>query len=233
MREVRIVVACLVILIAVSLAERSRASEEQAQQVQQGQQAQQGQRGAPPPAGAPAPAGQRGGGRGRAQVMSLTTTGWTDGGVIPIKYSQAGAEVSPPLAWKDAPENTASFVLIAHDLDAAGSNGVDDLLQWMVWNIPGTATSLPEGVSQGPQLPDGMRQISVSGPYYRGPGAPATGPVHHYLFELFALDTTIDVAPASASVAETRAAVLAAMAGHVRGKGVLTGLFKWPAAPAR
>jgi len=160
--------------------------------------------------------------------MTLTTTGWTDGAQIPAKYAQPGQEVSPPLAWSGAPDTTASFVLVAHDVDAATSNGLDDVLHWLVWNIPGSARSLPEAVPQGSQLPDGMRQISVSGPYYRGPAAPASGPVHHYVFELFALDTLLDVPAVGAPPAATRAAVVAAMAGHVRGKAVVVGLFRRP-----
>jgi Raf kinase inhibitor-like YbhB/YbcL family protein len=175
------------------------------------------------------PPGQpgRGGGRGRAvRVMTLTSTGLTDGGQIPVKYAQPGAEVSPPLAWTGTPDSTASFALIVHDADAAIGNGMDDVLHWLVWNIPRTAGGLPEGVPQGAQQPDGSRQVSVSGPYYRGPAAPSSGPAHHYVFELFALDTTIDVPPVGASPPLTRAAVVAAMAGHVRGKGVLVGLFR-------
>ena len=102
----------------------------------------------------------------------------------------------------------------------------DDLLHWLVWRIPGTARELAEGIPQGSQLPDGTRQISGTGPYYRGPAAPATGPAHHYVFELYALDATIDVPAVGASPAETRAAVVAAMATHVRGKAVAVGLFK-------
>ena len=79
-------------------------------------------------------------------------------------------------------------MLIAHDVDAAVGQGTDDMLHWMVWNIPGAARSLAEGMPQGNQLPDGSRQISASGPYYRGPGAPASGPAHHYVFEIYALD---------------------------------------------
>ena len=95
------------------------------------------------------------------------------------------------------------------------------------WSPPqATARSLPAAVPQGPDLPDGSRQISASGPYYRGPAAPATGPTHHYVFELFALDTMLDVPAVGATPAATRAAVVAAMAGHVRGKGVLLGLYK-------
>lgn len=192
------------------------------------------QRRATPPASAnpapPAPGqpGQRGGGRGRGgvQVMTLVSVAWPDGGPIPATYTQAGEEISPALSWSHVPEGAASFVLLVHDLDAAAGNGTDDILHWMLWNIPAAATSLPEGVPRGAQLPDGTRQISATGPNYRGPGAPASGPAHHYVFELFALDTMLDVPAVGASPPLTRAAVLAAMAGHVRGKAAYVGLFK-------
>jgi hypothetical protein len=190
------------------------------------------QRGANPPAqpgppGPPAQAGPRGGGRGRGgvQVMTLTSA-WPDGGRIPAKYTQADTDVSPELGWSNVPEGAASFVLIVHDVDAAIGSGTDDILHWMVWNIPATVTSLREGVPGRAQLPDGTRQISATGPYYRGPGAPASGPAHHYLFELFALDSMLDVPAVGASPPGTRATVVAAMAGHIRGKGVYVGLFK-------
>ena len=184
-----------------------------------------GQRGATPPPGPQAPPG-RGGGRGAIPVMTLTSQAWADGGQIPAKYSQVGGEFSPPLSWSSVPEGTASFVLIVHDVDAAIGNGTDDLLQWMLWNLPATTMSLAEHVPAGAQLPDGTRQISATGPFYRGPGALAAGPAHHYVFELFALDTMIDVPAIGASPAQTRANVVAAMAGHVRGKAAFMGLFK-------
>jgi Raf kinase inhibitor-like YbhB/YbcL family protein len=179
----------------------------------------QGQRGSTPQPGG----GQRGG-RGGVAVMTLTTTGWTDGGTVALKYTQAGDEVSPPLTWAGAPDPIASFVLVVRDIDAMRGN--DDTLHWLVWNIPGKATNLPEHVPHGPELPDGTRQISATGPYYRGPAAHASGPPHHYVFELYALDSMVDVQPVGASPAETRAAVIAAMAGHIRGKASLVGLYK-------
>jgi Raf kinase inhibitor-like YbhB/YbcL family protein len=190
------------------------------------------QRGAPspstPPGGQPPPPGQRGGGRGRGavQVMTLTSSAWPDGGPIPAKYTQAGDESSPPLVWSNAPEGVVGYALLMHDVDAAIGNGTDDLLHWMLWNIPPTVTSLHERVPGIAQLPDGTRQISATGPYYRGPGALASGPPHHYVFELFALDTAIDVPAIGQSPPQTRAAVVAAMAGHIRGKGGYVGLFK-------
>lgn len=170
--------------------------------------------------------GGRGRGRGAVRIMTLASSGFADGRDIPVKYTQAGEELSPPLSWTGAPDSAASFVLIAHDVNAVTGNGLDDLLHWMVWNIPGSATSLDEAVPQGAQLADGSRQISATGPYYRGPAAPASGPAHHYVFELYALDTMLDVPAVGASPQATRAAVVAAMAGHVRGKAVLVGLFK-------
>lgn len=163
--------------------------------------------------------GQR---RGGVRAMTLTSPAFEHGGAIPLKHSQAGDEIPPALTWTGAPDSTKSFVLIVHDIEAVTGNGMDDVLHWMVWNIPGSATSLPEGGV----LPDSARQISATGPFYRGPGAAAAGPAHHYVFELYALDTTIDVPAVGQSPAQTRAAVMAAMAGHVRGKGVLVGTFK-------
>jgi Raf kinase inhibitor-like YbhB/YbcL family protein len=184
------------------------------------------QRGTPPP-GSPAPGG-RGGGRGGVPVMTLTSAAWPDGGRIPLKHTQAGDQVSPPLAWSNVPDGVASFVLIAHDVDAAIGNGTDDTLHWMLWNIPAASRGLSEGLPARPELPDGTRQLSASGPYYRGPGAAAAGPAHHYLFELFALDSPLGVPAVGASPPQTRAAVVAAMAGHVRGKAAFVGLFKRP-----
>ena len=183
----------------------------------------------PPPSPPPAQAQARGNARATMRVMTLTTSAFADGGVIPTKHAQAGRDVSPALSWTGAPDSTRAFVLIVHDADAAIGDGTDDMLHWMVWNIPGTATSLSEAMPQGAQSANGMRQISGTGPYYRGPAAPASGPAHHYMFELYALDAMINVPAVGMAVPATRAAVMAAMATHIRGKGVLVGLYRRPA----
>ena len=108
--------------------------------------------------------------------MTLSTTAFPDGAQIPAKYTQAGEQVSPALTWTNTPTGTISFVLHMHDIDVARNKTLDDQAHWVVWNIPGTATGLPEGVPKGETLADGSHQISASGPVYRGPGAPATGP---------------------------------------------------------
>jgi Raf kinase inhibitor-like YbhB/YbcL family protein len=171
--------------------------------------------------------GQRGAAAPPAPAMTLTTTAFADGAQIPVKYTQAGEQVSPALTWTNAPPNTASFVLHMHDPEVARNKTTEDQVHWLVWNIPASATGLPEGVPIGPELKDGSRQISATGPQYRGPGAPASGPMHHYTFEIYALDIKLDMPP-SGDAFETRTAVMKAMQGHVIGKAVYMGLFHRP-----
>lgn len=161
----------------------------------------------------------------RPDVMTLTTSAWQDGGMIPAKHSQPGRDVSPPLTWDNVPAGTESFVLIVRDLDSVTETGADRFLHWMVWNIPGAARALAEN-QPNDDLPDGMRQISSSGPWYRGPAAPAAGPAHHYVFELYALSTPIDIPAVGQTPRATLAAVQDAMAGKILGKGVLVGLYR-------
>lgn len=163
------------------------------------------------------------------RTMTLTSTSFEDGGLIPDAHAQRGRDRSPALTWTGAPDSVRSYVLIVRDLDAITADSPDGLLHWLVWNIPGSATSLAAGIPSGAQRPDGSRQVSVSGPYYRGPAAPAGGPAHHYAFELYALDAMVNVPAEQLSPAATRDAVLAAMRGRVRGKGVLVGRYLRPA----
>ena len=80
--------------------------------------------------------------------FTLTSPAFPDGGEIPAKYTQANpaGAVSLPLQWSNAPVGTVSFVMMFHDPDVAFQKKAEDILHYMVFNIPGTATSLPEGV---------------------------------------------------------------------------------------
>ncbi len=161
--------------------------------------------------------------------MRLTSTSFADGSVIPNKYTQVEKQVSPALTWTNAPANTQSFVMHMHDMEGSRQKTTDDQLHWLVWNIPASTTSLPEGVPAGPDLKDGSHQTSANGNgTYRGPGAPAAGPLHHYVFEIFALDTKIDVPANAADPFETRTRVMAVIQGHIIGKAVYMGLFHRP-----
>jgi Raf kinase inhibitor-like YbhB/YbcL family protein len=186
-----------------------------------------GQRGGQAPAGGGQRGAQAAGGgpRGGAPAvppMRLMNASWFDGGVIPQRFAGAmGA--SPELSWTNAPMGAMSFVLLMHDPDGAPMRGSADVLHWLVINIPATMSALPEEWAKG-TMPAGTTQIQV----YRGPGAPAIAPLHHYTLELFALDQKLDL-PANA----TRADVMKAMDMHVIGKAAYVGLYHQPAAPAQ
>ncbi len=170
--------------------------------------------------GAPAQGGGQGGGQRAAG---------DDGKPIAGKFTCAAGPnaVSPALQWMQAPRGTESFALIVHDMEPRPRKGVDDILHWMVWNMPASANQLPGGVSAASaDLPDGSHQTNgfagQGGNFgYRPPCPPQDVPVaHHYAFELFALDQKLDL-PATA----TRADLLKAMDGHIAGHATLVAPF--------
>jgi Raf kinase inhibitor-like YbhB/YbcL family protein len=113
---------------------------------------------------------------------------------------QTGANLSPALVWKGAPEGTRSFVVTVYDPDAPTGSG---WWHWVVVNIPPQVTALPEGAGSGKGgLPEGALQIRTDFgvPGYGG-AAPPPGRVHRYVFTVYALDVpkldiTADASPA-------------------------------------
>lgn len=159
--------------------------------------------------------------------LTMTSTAFTDGAMLPAAYtcSAKPAAVNPPLAWTNVPKDTASFAIILHDLEPRARKGIEDNLHWMIWNIPPTVTSLAEGsiAPDKAELSDGSRQSQPGAPApgYRGPCPPMNvALVHHYTYELFALDQKMDV-PTGA----TRNDLLKAMDGHIIGHAVLMSVF--------
>jgi phosphatidylethanolamine-binding protein (PEBP) family uncharacterized protein len=185
--------------------------------------------------------GGAGGGRGGGPSLMITSPSFPDGGEVPMKFAGArgGENKSPEFKFNwiqgmnpaERPATVQTYAIIFHDIENfARGGGLEDTLHWSIYNIPGTATGLPEGLPAG-ALPDG----STPGPgirggptgSYFGPGAGATLRHNHYIFEFYALDTKLDF-PAGAP---TRAQLQAAMEGHVVGKAAYVGRFRSPAPP--
>ncbi|HTL00682.1 MAG TPA: YbhB/YbcL family Raf kinase inhibitor-like protein [Vicinamibacterales bacterium] len=185
-------------------------------------QAQQAPAAGAPAQGAPAQGGGgRGPGRGpQGPPLTLTSPAFTDLQLLPAKYGCAGGNnISFPLAWANAPAATQSFAVVVSDIDLRQARGHVAPSHWVLWNIPPTTTSLPEGIPAVPELPDGSRQTITAG---RG-GAPGTGframcppppTVHHYAIELYALDIKLDTLATGASVTDLYAAIDGHVIGH-------------------
>lgn len=143
--------------------------------------------------------------------MEIISPVFRGGSPIPIQYTCEGQNVNPPLTIFNKPKAAQSLVLVMHDPDAP--NG--DYLHWLVWDIPpGTESiavnSVPVGAIQG--LNDNGK------PGYSGPCPPAGSGMHRYIFDFYALDTTLDL-PASSALAD----VIKAMKEHVLEHAALTG----------
>lgn len=179
---------------------------------------------------AQAPAGR--GAQPPRPAFWVTTTAWPDGGEVPLRNAGRGENKSPAFEfhWNlgtsagAAPDGLQTYAVIFHDIENSTNKTTADTLHWSAFNIPGTAKGLPEGLGAG-DLPDGTRNgpgITARGGNpgaYFGPGA-GPGPIHHYVFEFYALDTKLDL-PANT----TREDLLKAMDGHVVGKAAWFGRF--------
>lgn len=166
-------------------------------------------RGAPPPSPTPPP---------QQTTLSLTSDAFQSGGPIPERFTCDGEDVSPPLAWSGVPQDTASFALIMDDPDAPGGT----FTHWVIFNIPGGARTLPEGVPTADRLDSGALQgrndFSRTG--YGGP-CPPSGAPHRYRFTLYALDTTLALNPGA-----SKRQVQSAMQGHILGQVTLVGTYQ-------
>ncbi|PIP29793.1 YbhB/YbcL family Raf kinase inhibitor-like protein [Candidatus Jorgensenbacteria bacterium CG10_big_fil_rev_8_21_14_0_10_54_38] len=144
----------------------------------------------------------------------LKSSAFREGGAIPVKHTCDGDDVNPFLEIKNAPEGTVSFALIVDDPDAPRSAWV----HWLVWNISPKTQYFSED-----HLPDDAVQGKTSFGHakYGGPCPPRGDQPHHYVFTLYALDAMLGL-PAGAD----KAALLAAMEGHILGQTVLTGMYQ-------
>jgi Raf kinase inhibitor-like YbhB/YbcL family protein len=151
-------------------------------------------------------------------TFALSSPAFAEGGTIPTIYTCDGQDISPALAWRGTPEGTESFALVCDDPDAPGGTWV----HWVIYDIPGSADSLPEAVLSAPVLADGSRQgkNSWSRTGYGGPCPPSGA--HRYLFRLYALDTFLGLVPGETD----GEGLLDAIAGHVLGEAVLTGEYQ-------
>ena len=135
-------------------------------------------------------------------------------------YSPDGRNVSPPLTWRGLPDGTMQIAVICQD---HGAGNPPPWVHWIIYNIPGSAGGLPEGIPFDPDQPmppglEGATQGANSWglPMYRGPAPPGQS-LHHYHFVVLALDAELDLPPSL-----TRDELLEAIDGHVIGQGSMT-----------
>lgn len=147
-------------------------------------------------------------------TITLSSTAFDDGGRIPRKYTGEGEDISPPLAWTGVPGGTREIALICDDPDAPTPS---PWVHWVLYGIPGSATSLKEGSAGG--AVEGRNDFGRSG--YGGPMPPRGHGVHRYYFQVYALDRQLDL-----KAGATKEQLLAAMKGRIIAQGRLVGTYE-------
>jgi Raf kinase inhibitor-like YbhB/YbcL family protein len=168
-----------------------------------------------------------------ARYFTLTSTSIKDGDRIAVRFGAddqkracrpgsteicpcPGQNVSPQLAWTNAPEGTKSFAILMYDVDGQSGAGVS---HWVAYNIPPDVRELREGdATAGRNFTGGSGTRGNAN--YLGPCPPRGDGPHHYLITVIALDLAPELAPGL-----TREAFLAAAKGHQLASSTIGGLF--------
>jgi Raf kinase inhibitor-like YbhB/YbcL family protein len=152
--------------------------------------------------------------------FTITSPDFQDGGPLPVSsefgegFGCHGQNIAPELDWRNVPSKTESFAMLMTDYDAPVAGGFH---HWIVYNIPQTASEL-DGTSPFSQ---GTNSFGLVG--YDGPCPPPTGQLHHYVFTLYALNTSH-----IAGEALTYDQVINAISANVLGATSIIGTFKRP-----
>lgn len=154
---------------------------------------------------------------GKKMAMKIESPAFKHEGMLPSTHTCDGKDMSPPLQWSGAPENTKSFALIGDDPDAPMGTWV----HWVIFNIPPGTHELHENMQKVTGWKNGAEQGKNSwGKLGYGGPCPPSG-THRYFFKLYALDTMLNV-PSGA----TKEQVESAMKGHVLADAQLMGKYK-------
>lgn len=158
-------------------------------------------------------------GEPKGAQLTVSSASFSDGGSIPAKYTCDGSNISPELEWTSARATTQSILIFVDDPDAPFA-----FVHWIAFNLPASLRELPEGASPHAALPPGTKEgeNGFGSTGYGGPCPPGTKP-HHYIFRVYALDTSLNL-PEGANKSDLTAAIK----GHVLAEGKLVGLYSHP-----
>jgi Raf kinase inhibitor-like YbhB/YbcL family protein len=149
--------------------------------------------------------------------IQIQSSAFMQGASIPELYTCEGKDMSPPLAWGEAPDGAHAWALIVDDPDAPSRTWV----HWVIYNLPDSVQSLSAGIPGiGDPLQGGRQGKNDFGKLGYGGPCPPVGKPHRYFFRLYALDAPLNL-PAGA----TRNQVDRRMEGHILGRGELMGTY--------
>lgn len=147
------------------------------------------------------------------QTLAVASSAFSDGRRIPTKYTADGEGLAPPIAWDNQPESTRSMVVICEDPDAPRPM---PFVHWLAYGLPSAAGSTDKAAAFGREGKNSTMRLGFTPPA----PPPGHGP-HCYHFEVFALDTVLELEPGAG-----RSALIEAMRGHVLAWGETVGIYE-------
>ncbi|MCR4289840.1 MAG: YbhB/YbcL family Raf kinase inhibitor-like protein [Candidatus Scalindua sp.] len=152
-----------------------------------------------------------------AMELSIRSSAFEEGELIPKKYTCDGEDVSPPLSWTQLPKETKSAVLICDDPDAPMGTWV----HWVLFGLSPDTLGLPEGIPHDKEILCGAKHgLNDFRKYGYGGPCPPEG-THRYFFKLYAVNIHIDL-----NAGATKNEVLNAIEGHILAEGKLMGRYR-------
>jgi Raf kinase inhibitor-like YbhB/YbcL family protein len=158
----------------------------------------------------------------KRMTITLRSSAFVEGGMIPKQFTCDGKGVSPPLSWSNVPKEAQSLALICQDPDAP----LGTFSHWVLYHVPLGVSELSEaipadgevvlegaGTTRARQGKNDFDKIGYGGP------CPPRG-THRYQFRLYALDDLPALEPGV-----IRVDLLKLMKGHILAEGQLTGKY--------
>jgi Raf kinase inhibitor-like YbhB/YbcL family protein len=157
--------------------------------------------------------------RTRTPEIRVTAGSFPHGGRIPDRHA-GEAGLAPELRWTGVPADAKEVAILCEDPDAPMPR---PFVHWVLYGLAPSLSSLPEGIAPGTALADGAVQgeNSLGKKGFTGPKPPRGHGVHHYHFQVFALDALLPLGTAA-----DRDALVEAMRGHVIASGEVVGAYE-------
>jgi Raf kinase inhibitor-like YbhB/YbcL family protein len=120
--------------------------------------------------------------------MKITSQAFTEGGMIPDKYTKYGENRIPPMHIDDIPERARSLALIVDDPDAPSGT----FNHWLLFNLDPRIRDIKEDCVpvMATQGRNDYGEVAYGGPQ------PPSGE-HRYFFKAFALDSVLPLSRGS------------------------------------
>jgi Raf kinase inhibitor-like YbhB/YbcL family protein len=149
----------------------------------------------------------------QARSFTVTSPGLADGALLSRRHAGSagdcgGENISPALAWSEAPEGTKSLAVVVYDPD--GGKGLGSV-HWVAYDVPASTSAFAEGAGAASSGGFVGGTNTRGTPAYFGPCPPIGDQPHHYVFSVYALD----LEPGTLAPGLTRELFLQAVRGHV------------------